>query len=72
MIGRSESDTATPRIGRLMQRPFPQLGEQSKQSNPPLIVPHEECPDESRDPETIAGMILQTDLSRAQLLGQAL
>jgi len=37
-----------------------------------LIVPHEDCPDESRDPLTMAGMILQTDLTRAQLLGEAL
>jgi hypothetical protein len=30
-----------------------------------LLVPREECPDESRDPLTMAGMILQTDLTRA-------
>ena len=35
-------------------------------------MPREECPDESRDPLTMAGMILQTDLTRAQLLGEAL
>ena len=56
----------------MLFRSVPQLGEQSKQSIPPLIVPREECPDESRDPLSMAGMILQTDLTRAQLLGEAL
>ena len=70
MIVRSEN--SNPKNRRLNAKTIPQLGEQSKQSIPPLIVPREECPDESRDPLTMAGMILQTDLTRAQLLGEAL
>ena len=61
-----------PKNRRINAKIVPQLGEQSKQSIPPLIVPREGCPDESRDPLTMAGMILQTDLTRAQLLGEAL
>lgn len=63
---------SNPKNRRINAKTVPQLGEQSKQSIPPLIVPREECPDESRDPLTMAGMILQTDLTRAQLLGEAL
>src|SRR6185437_12796973 len=63
---------SNPKIRRINAKTVPQLGEQSKQSIPLLIVPREECPDESRDPLTMAGMILQTDLTRAQLLGEAL
>jgi hypothetical protein len=61
-----------PKNRRINAKTVPQLGEQSKQSIASLIVPREECPDESRDPLTMAGMILQTDLTRAQLLGEAL
>jgi hypothetical protein len=61
-----------PKNHRINAKTIPQLGEQSKQSIPPLIVSREECPDESRDLLTMAGMILQTDLTTAQLLGEAL
>ena len=40
---------------RINAKTVPQLGELSKQSIPSLIVPREECPDESRDPLTMAG-----------------
>ena len=60
---------SNPKNWLINTKTVPQLGEQSKQSIPPLIVPLEECLDESRDPLTMAGMILQTNLTRAQLLG---
>ena len=63
---------SNPKNQLINAKTVPQLREQSKQSIPPLIVPREECPNESIDPLTMAGMILQTDLTRAQLLGEAL
>ena len=63
---------SNPKNRLINAKTVPQLGEQSKQSIPPLIVLREECPDESRDLLTMAGMILQIDLTRAQLLGEAL
>jgi hypothetical protein len=66
------AQTSNPKNQRINSKTVPQLGEQSKQLIPPLIVPREECPDESRDLLTMAGMILQTHLTIAQLIGEAL
>lgn len=51
---------------------IPQLGQQSKQTIEPLIVPRQEEPNMSQDPITMADMVLQTNLTYPQLLGRAL
>ncbi|CAO2199943.1 unnamed protein product [Urochloa humidicola] len=57
---------------RPKSNPVPQFGEQSKQSIPPLIVHDRDIPSESTDPLTLADMVVQTDLTKAQFLGHKL